>query len=228
MTPGIRPAATLRRPSGYVKAASRLVEQTEPPGGSHVGTVSVLLNHAHDGPEVAVDGSDPVTLAVATTLCKTSGCASPLPLVVVHPHTPSRRQRRLVEAALFSLAIAAAACSSEDTGGVIEAPPTSAGGAAARSDPPVVVGRSLRFDVTQMRAPADRPFTMVFENEDGGIQHNLAVYKSGPPAKDRIAATELETGKTSQQLRVDALLAGTYFYQCDVHPTTMTGILTVA
>ena len=36
------------------------------------------------------------------------------------------------------------------------------------------------------------------------------------------------TGPDVITYRVDALEAGTYFFRCDVHPTTMTGTFVVA
>jgi len=43
-----------------------------------------------------------------------------------------------------------------------------------------------------------------------------------------IAAGSIITGPAAELLDVPAQPAGEYFYQCDVHPTTMTGTLDVA
>ena len=90
-----------------------------------------------------------------------------------------------------------------------------------------MAGQELRFDTDTLAAPAGAALAIVFDNRDRGVPHNLAVYRSGPPAKELVAATELETGPTMQRLTVPALDAGRYFYQCDAHPTTMTGTLMV-
>lgn len=90
-----------------------------------------------------------------------------------------------------------------------------------------LVGKALRFDKKELQAAADEPFTIVFDNREA-VPHNVAIYRSGPPARDQLAATEVESGPKRQELAVPALPAGTYFYQCDVHQQTMTGTLRVA
>lgn len=120
---------------------------------------------------------------------------------------------RIVTTAV-ALAVLAAACSSGGDDATT-----------AASGEPRVVGRNLRFDVEELSVSAGVPFTIVFDNRDAGIPHNLALYRSGPPAEDAVAKTEVETGPATQRLAVPALEAGRYFYQCDVHPATMTGTL---
>lgn len=123
-------------------------------------------------------------------------------------------------------AFVAAACSSGDD----RAGPSSQSKSSGRSvqDQELrVVGQELRFDAETLAAPAGEEFTIVFDNRDRGVPHNLTVYRSGPPAKDLVAATDLKPGPTTQRLTVPALEPGRYFYQCDAHPTTMTGTLMV-
>jgi plastocyanin len=81
------------------------------------------------------------------------------------------------------------------------------------------------FDVTELEAPAG-PITIEFDNRDAGIVHNVAVYPGDDASEDPIGATELEPGPIQQELQLD-LSAGAYFYQCDAHPSTMSGSLTV-
>lgn len=91
-----------------------------------------------------------------------------------------------------------------------------------------IVGRDLRFEVNALSVSAGRPFTIVFDNRDPGVPHNVALYRAGPPARDKVVMTQIAPGPTSQRLAVSALDAGRYLYQCDVHPTTMTGTLVVS
>lgn len=125
---------------------------------------------------------------------------------------------RSVRGAALAVALLLAACSSGDSDG---------DGAASDAADLRVVGRDLRFDLENLSARAGRPFTIVFDNRDQGVPHNLAVYRSGPPASGQVAATETRPGTVTQRLALPALDAGRYFFQCDVHPTTMTGTLTV-
>lgn len=81
------------------------------------------------------------------------------------------------------------------------------------------------FDQTELRAPAGGRFTVCFDNRDGGVPHNFAAYTQ--QGGDVLGQTEVEQGPTMQTLELGPLDAGEYWYQCDVHPITMTGTLIV-
>lgn len=81
------------------------------------------------------------------------------------------------------------------------------------------------FDKTELVAPAGKQFTICFSNRDEGIPHNFAAYVE--QGGEVLGATEIETGPTFQTLTLGPLDPGEYWYQCDVHPTTMTGTLRV-
>jgi plastocyanin len=87
------------------------------------------------------------------------------------------------------------------------------------------------YDLKTLTAPADTPFTIAFNNQDPGVQHNVVV-ASADPAKDPAAETfldgEVVTGPGAFDYEVPALPAGEYVYFCKIHPTTMKGVLTVA
>ena len=87
-----------------------------------------------------------------------------------------------------------------------------------------IVALNVAFDVNCLVAPAGEPFEINFDNQDAGIPHNVAIYT------DSSAATSLFVGETfngvdQRAYAVDPLDAGSYFFRCDVHPTTMTGTL---
>ena len=129
---------------------------------------------------------------------------------------------------LAALAFTASSCSSGNRDSESVAASRTSPVATEQGQELRLVGRQLRFDVETLAAPAGAEFTIVFDNRDRGIPHNIAVYRSGPPAKDEVAATDVEPGPRTQRLRVPALEPGRYFYQCDAHPTTMTGTLMVS
>ena len=81
------------------------------------------------------------------------------------------------------------------------------------------------FDKTCLAVPAGEEFTVEFTNNDQTI-HDFAIFTDSsattrlggaPSASDLVPAGELTT------YRVNALDPGTYYFHCDVHPTTMTG-----
>ena len=69
--------------------------------------------------------------------------------------------------------------------------------------------------------PAGKPFVIHFTNKEA-VSHNVAVYDS--------AGKELFKGDFITSSIIDysvpALPAGQYVFQCDAHPTQMTGALT--
>ena len=84
---------------------------------------------------------------------------------------------------------------------------------------------SSTFDAEEFEAPAG-PVTIEFDNRDAGIVHNVQVFAGDSADGESMGATELEVGPVQQTLEM-TLEAGEYYYQCDAHPTTMSGTLTV-
>ena len=81
------------------------------------------------------------------------------------------------------------------------------------------------FDPTELEAPADTPFTLEFVNEDP-VQHNVVI-KDPSNTDVPMGDTSFFAGPETRTYAVPALEAGKYSYVCIVHPTTMTGTLTV-
>ena len=63
-------------------------------------------------------------------------------------------------------------------------------------------------------------------NEDNGMSHNFHIYKGTDITGQDIGKTQIELGPSTQTLKL-TLTTGTYYYQCDVHPTTAFGTLQV-
>jgi hypothetical protein len=90
-------------------------------------------------------------------------------------------------------------------------------------------GESIRINpkeprMTTLAAPADRPFQIVFDNEDVAL-HNIAICRAAPTA-DKVFGEEPFSGPGGVVCEVPALGSGTYFIRCDVHPD-MSGSLMV-
>jgi plastocyanin len=92
---------------------------------------------------------------------------------------------------------------------------------------PVVIevsGADNLFDVESLAA-ASGTLTIVFDNRDVGVVHNIHVFRGNSARGESVGETELEAGPLEQRLEL-TLTPGEYFYQCDAHPATMTGTLT--
>jgi cytochrome c oxidase subunit 2 len=95
-----------------------------------------------------------------------------------------------------------------------------------------VSAKNIHFDTDCLAAPANQPFTITFDNQDPGVDHNVEVY-SKPPAKGgkRLAgasgASDFFPGVATKVYKSAPLKAGRYWFQCDVHPTAMFGTFIV-
>lgn len=139
------------------------------------------------------------------------------------------------------LALAMAACSSSDDSSTPAPEPTSADTGAAPDTGSAPASTALTitapvgasnsgFAETEVAAPADTPFTIVFKNDDAGIPHNVQIFEGTDTSATPVWAPEgnaLITGVDEVTYEVPALPAGTYTYNCLSHPTTMVGTLTV-
>lgn len=91
-----------------------------------------------------------------------------------------------------------------------------------------VVAEGLAFtDGACIQAPAGEPFTIVFDNRDAGVQHNVEVFAGPQPSGDTVFQGEIITGPAQAEYRIPALDPGEYAYNCVVHPTTMIGKIVV-
>ncbi len=86
-----------------------------------------------------------------------------------------------------------------------------------------LAAKNIAFDKSSITVPAGATVDLTFDNQDAGIPHNFAVYTDST-AKTKIFAGEIVTGpKTVTYTFTAPSQPGTYFFRCDVHPTTMTG-----
>ena len=87
-----------------------------------------------------------------------------------------------------------------------------------------ITAANVAFDKSCLAVTANIPFKIVFTNKDAGIPHNVSIYDGTTTlfSKTPLAGPDVVT------YDVGALQAGTYKFQCDVHPTTMFGTFIVA
>ena len=115
---------------------------------------------------------------------------------------------------LGALAAVLAACSGSSAG-------TAAPAGSVDPNAIVVTAQDLKFNPTEVSAPADAAFEIVFDNQEGA-PHNMKISDS--------TGAEVFKGEivTNQKVtyQVPALAAGSYPFICEVHPD-MKGTITV-
>ncbi|HET7868996.1 MAG TPA: cupredoxin domain-containing protein [Actinomycetota bacterium] len=105
--------------------------------------------------------------------------------------------------------------------GTIDATAGAPGGGGARV---TVAAQGLQFDTDRIELPA-APSIIHFENDDPGIQHNIAIFTDSSLGTNLFRG-EIVTGPAAIDYRIPPLEPGTYYFHCDVHPT-MSGTVVV-
>jgi plastocyanin len=96
-----------------------------------------------------------------------------------------------------------------------------------------VVAKNTAFDKKCFAAAANTAFSIDFNNQDPGTPHNFDIYSAAPTeGGQHLGAangpSDVLTGPGTTTYKVAALKAGTYYFQCDIHPTAMFGQFVVA
>jgi mono/diheme cytochrome c family protein/plastocyanin len=109
--------------------------------------------------------------------------------------------------------------------------PTAAAGAsptaAAASTELTLVAKNLLFDTSTLTGVAGKELTITLDNQDPAVPHNVHFFAGADATAPSVGNTEINSGPLTETLKIGPLDPGTYYYQCDVHPTTMFGTLTV-
>jgi plastocyanin/uncharacterized membrane protein len=82
------------------------------------------------------------------------------------------------------------------------------------------------FVPDHLQLPASEPVELAFDNRDGGVQHNVAIYRD-ESAEESLFVGDLIAGAETVTYDVPALDPGAYYFRCDVHPQ-MNGSVEVA
>ena len=114
---------------------------------------------------------------------------------------------------LGALAAVLAACSGSSAG-------TAAPAGSVDPNAIVVTANNLAFSPTEVSAPADAPFEIVFDNQEG-VPHNMVISDA---AGTKVFEGDIVSGQ-QVTYSVPALAAGSYPFICAVHPD-MKGTIT--
>jgi glucose dehydrogenase/plastocyanin len=89
-------------------------------------------------------------------------------------------------------------------------------------------GNGLSFNTNQLTASAGARVTVTYTN-DSAIPHNWHIFDGANASTPSIASTSIKAGPNDVESVSFAVPSspGRYFFQCDVHPTLMTGFLVV-
>lgn len=103
------------------------------------------------------------------------------------------------------------------------------GGSAAPSGGPpsgslAIVAKGVKFSVSTLAAPADKPFKIDFDNQDAGTPHDVDIVDGGGA---KVFDGKDFPGPAEKTYDVGPLKAGGYTFLCSIHPQLMTGQLTV-
>ena len=83
--------------------------------------------------------------------------------------------------------------------------------------------KGTKFNTDTLVVPAGAEVRLSFDNQDGGVNHNVAVY-TDKGAKQNLFRGDLFQGKETREYRFQAPAAGVYYFRCDAHPE-MDGVL---
>ncbi len=97
--------------------------------------------------------------------------------------------------------------------------------APASASEQVLSAAGVAFDTDHLTFAAGKETTLPFENDDS-VQHNLSIWEDDSVEKDLFIGAEVPGGSTTDY-SIPALAKGDYFFRCDIHPTSMTGTVTV-
>lgn len=90
-----------------------------------------------------------------------------------------------------------------------------------------LVAENIQFLDRQIELPAEGEVSILFVNQDAAVPHNVAVYPQQeaeqPDFDNPVFVGEIFNGIDELVYTFEAPSEGTFFFRCDVHPSTMTG-----
>jgi plastocyanin len=101
--------------------------------------------------------------------------------------------------------------------------PGASGGGGAGGGDVSIVAEGVKFTTTDVSAPAGKDFTIAFDNKDTGTPHDVDILAADG---SKVFNGDPVTGPKQQIYQVKSLPAGTYKFECSIHPSLMTGTIT--
>jgi plastocyanin len=89
-----------------------------------------------------------------------------------------------------------------------------------------IAAKDLKFSVSCMRAPSGKAFTVRLTNNDG-LPHEVAIYRDAGFSDVIVKPDPFSGPGVTKDVQVPALAAGTYYFNCIIHPADMKGTLVV-
>ena len=96
---------------------------------------------------------------------------------------------------------------------------------AVPSTPEISTHTAISFDSKTLVVPANRPFQLLFHNDDPGVPHNVQ-FATDSSLSQILFDGDVVTGPATATYQVPALQPGTYYFACKIHPN-MNGTLIV-
>lgn len=112
------------------------------------------------------------------------------------------------------------------TGKVTVVAAGAAAAGAVSAGPISLVAANTAFGKTQLDIAANKPTKVVLKNADT-VPHNFDIISGPAPYTKPATQPTIAQGGASVTYDVPALPTGQYAYQCDIHPNSMKGTLTV-
>ena len=86
-----------------------------------------------------------------------------------------------------------------------------------------ITALNIAFTQASVNAPAGKAFTLLFDNQDASVQHDVYIKDA---SGTQVFAGAIVTGPAQTTYNIPSLAAGSYTFFCSIH-TNMTGTLVV-
>jgi plastocyanin len=161
--------------------------------------------------------------ALALGACSSASSSATLAPASQSPSTPATTPSATIPVPASAPAPASASASAAASPSA-SASAAASGGAAGSGASLQLSAQGIQYSTKELKAPAGKAFSIKFANNDSGISHNVEILDANDTS---IFKGAIFPGVATQTYQVPALKAGTYSFKCDVHPSLMTGTLTV-